>query len=118
LGERSFYASSTSISDAIEESVRLLDGNAFDGQRKIIDVSGDGVDNGGGNLQLARERARAAGIAINGLAIESEDKFLTDYYRENVISGADTFVITADDFADYARAIKEKLLRELRPLGS
>ncbi|NMD08444.1 MAG: DUF1194 domain-containing protein, partial [Phyllobacteriaceae bacterium] len=41
-----------------------------------------------------------------------------DYYRRSVIIGVDAFVEPAADFPDYARAIREKLIRELRPLGS
>jgi hypothetical protein len=118
LGARSFYAASTSITHAIEDGLGLMEVNGFAGQRRVIDVSGDGVDNGGGNLEQARERALSAGVTINGLAIESESEGLTQYYQDNVITGADAFVVKADDFEDFARAIREKLLRELRPLGS
>ena len=118
LGSRTFYAASTSIAHAIEDGVALLDGNGFDGQRRVIDVSGDGADNGGGDLNGARDEALARGVTINGLAIESEQPGLADYYQENVITGADSFVVKAEDFEDYARAIREKLLRELKPLGS
>jgi hypothetical protein len=118
LGSRTFYAASTAITEAIHDGIALLDTNEFIGQRRVIDISGDGRDNGGGNLDEARELALAVGITINGLAIESEEQGLTQYYRENVITGADSFVVTAKDFEDYARAIREKLIRELRPLGS
>lgn len=118
LGSRSFYAASTSITHAIEDGLGLLDVNGFAGQRRVIDVSGDGIDNGGGNLAQAREEALAEGVTINGLAIEAEGQGLTQYYEDNVITGADSFAIKADDFEDFARAMREKLLRELRPLGS
>jgi hypothetical protein len=118
LGSRTFYAASTAISEAINDGIALLDANAFVGKRRVIDISGDGRDNGGGNLEEARELALASGITVNGLAIESEEQGLTQYYRDHVITGADAFVETATDFADYARAIREKLIRELRPLGS
>jgi Protein of unknown function (DUF1194) len=117
-GTRSFYAATTSIATAIEESIALLDSNSFAGQRRVIDVSGDGVDNSGADLEAMRNTANAIGVTVNGLAIESEQPDLTDYYREHVITGADSFVVRATDFEDYARAIREKLLRELRPLGS
>ncbi len=118
LGTRGFVAASTSIASAIEDGVALLADNGFDGQRRVIDISGDGADNSGLDLEAARESAQQNGVGINGLAIQSEDQGLTEYYRENVISGVDSFVVTAKDFSDFARAIKEKLLRELRPLGS
>jgi Protein of unknown function (DUF1194) len=117
-GSRSFYAATTSIATAIEESIALLESNDFTGQRRVIDISGDGIDNSGADLEAMRNTANAMGVTVNGLAIESEQEGLTDYYRDSVIIGADSFVVKAKDFEDYARAIREKLLKELRPLGS
>jgi hypothetical protein len=118
LIRRWMRASSTSIATAIDDSSTLITSNGFDGQRLVIDVSGDGQDNGSADLDAARGRARMASITVNGLAIEAEDKTLYDYYRDQVIVGADSFVEPAHGFEDFARAIKEKLLRELRPLES
>ena len=118
LGSRHFSAATTSIATAIEESVALLDGNGFDGQRRVVDISGDGKDNSGLDLEAMRKLAQTSGVTVNGLAIESEQTGLSDYYKQHVITGADSFVVRAADFDDYARAIREKLLRELRPLGS
>lgn len=118
LGTRHFSATTTSIATAIEDSLALLDGNGFDGQRRVIDISGDGQDNSGLNLEATRGMAKASGVTVNGLAIESEQSELFEYYEQHVITGADSFAVRAADFDDYARAIREKLLRELRPLGS
>ena len=118
LIRRWMRASSTSIATAIADAAALIVGNEFDGQRLVIDVSGDGPDNGSTDLDAARKRVRMAGITVNGLAIEAEDKALKGYFRDRVIIGADSFVEPAEGFADFARAIKEKLLRELRPLES
>lgn len=118
LIRRWMRASSTSIASGIEDSRALMNSNAFDGHRKIIDVSGDGPDNGGGDLEAARQRAKADGITINGLPIMADDPALDVYYREHVIAGVTAFIEPARDFEDYVRAIKEKLLRELRPLES
>lgn len=117
-GTRGFYATTTSIASAIEDSVALMEVNGFVGQRRVIDVSGDGVDNSGLDLKTARDIADSAAVTVNGLAIESEQSGLFEYYQQNVITGADSFTVKAVDFEDYARAIREKLLRELRPLGS
>jgi hypothetical protein len=117
-GTRNFHAAVTSIATAIEDSVALIEANGFAAQRRVIDISGDGVDNSGADLAAMKNLADAAGVTVNGLAIESEQPGLAEYYRENVITGADSFVVRATDFEDYARAIREKLLKELRPLGS
>ena len=111
-------ASATSIATGINDARILILSNEFDGQRKVIDVSGDGQDNGQESLADARDQALIAGITINGLPISAEDKTLADYYETKVISGADSFAEPANGFEDFARAIREKLLRELRPLGS
>jgi hypothetical protein len=111
-------SSVTSIRQAMADGRLLIESNDYEGLRRIIDISGDGPDNASFDLQQVRKEVHAAQITINGLAIEAEDGRLTQYYREQVIVGAGSFVETAHDFADFARAIKQKLLRELRPLDS
>ena len=118
LIRRWMRASATSIATAIDDSTALIETNAFDGQRRVIDVSGDGPDNAGGDLEAARQRADALRIVINGLPIMADQDGLDVYYRDNVIIGPDAFIEPARDFEDYIRAIREKLLRELRPLAS
>lgn len=118
LIRRWMRASSTSIATAIEDSTRLMAENDFEGHRRVIDISGDGTNNALSDLEGARAAAKKALITINGLPILADDPDLADYYRDKVISGADAFIEPAKDFHDYARAIKEKLMRELRPLGS
>jgi hypothetical protein len=43
----------TSISDAIEQGVRMIQGNDFQGTRRIIDISGDGPNNAECGQQIA-----------------------------------------------------------------
>lgn len=112
------WASTTSIASAIDDSRVLIADNGFDGFRKVIDISGDGADNGGADLDGARRRALSAEITVNGLPIMADDAGLDRYYASRVIVGATAFIEPARDFEDYVRAIREKLLRELRPLGS
>ena len=118
LIHRFMWASATSIATGITDSVALIEANEFDGQRKVIDVAGDGEDNGAANLEAARQSARARGIVINGLPIMADSADLAEYYSQRVIIGPDSFIEPARDFEDYARAIRAKLLKELRPLAS
>jgi hypothetical protein len=118
LSRRWFRASSTSIATAINDGRHMLEANGYEGSRLIIDVSGDGTDNSDISLPQARLDARAALITINGLPIEIDDPTLGSYYRDHVIAGEDSFIEPATDYTDFARAIIQKLLRELRPLGS
>lgn len=118
LIHRFMWASLTSIAAGISDSAALIGENEFDGQRKVIDVAGDGEDNGAASLEAARQAARKQGIIINGLPIMAGSPELADYYKNRVIIGPDCFVEPARDFEDYARAIRIKLLKELRPLAS
>lgn len=118
LARRWMWASATSIATAIADGTALIEGNGFDGFRKIIDVSGDGEDNGGADLEAARQAARAKGIIVNGLPIMADSPGLDRYYQTYVIIGLDSFIEPARDFDDYVRAIREKLLKELRPIAS
>lgn len=104
----------TAIADALRFATDQLAYGPFDGARQIIDVSGDGPTNAGGDPDPMRDAAVLAGITINGLAILNESPTLDLYYADHVIGGADAFVLTAADFRDFARAIRLKLLKEIR----
>jgi hypothetical protein len=103
----------TAIGDVLNFAMRLLDGNDFEGRRRVIDVSGDGRANQGAEPARLRDQAVALGITINGLAILNEDSTVADYYRDQVIGGDGAFVVTANDYESYAQAILTKLLREI-----
>jgi hypothetical protein len=115
---RRFGATSTSIVTAVSASVDLLETNIFDGTRRVIDVSGDGIDNSGLDLEIVRQDAKAQKIIINGLAIQEDELGLAKYYNDHLIIGPDSFVETANGYADFTRAIRAKLLKELRPNSS
>jgi hypothetical protein len=53
------------------------------------------------------------GITINGLAILSEEPWLDDYYRQNVIGGPSAFVVVATSFDSFAEAMLRKLVQEV-----
>lgn len=88
--------------------------NAFDGARKVIDVSGDGCANTGASTSAARDAAAAAGIAINGLTIGNQGcgVSLTQWYTDNVITTGG-FLETANDFDDFGAAVQRKIGREV-----
>lgn len=108
----------TAIGSAIEAGLRLLEANGIEGNRRKIDISGDGHSNSGTPLEDARTRAAVRGVTVNGLAIQTDVPDLARYYRENVTVGPDAFVIAARDYQDFARAMEAKLLRELSPVIS
>lgn len=110
------------IGSALTRARDLIESNAIDGLRKIIDLSADSANSFGGvSLHSARAGAAAADITINGLAIlcrqcESGRPVYYDLeaaFRETIIVGPDAFVITADAETQFAEAVRRKLLLEI-----
>lgn len=110
---RAYSGAGTAIGRALETAIPLFRMNGFEGDRKVIDLSGDGIDNRGPLPPGIRDTAVAAGITVNALAILNEDPYLDIYYQRNVIGGAGAFVMTAVDYRDFAVAIVRKLIREI-----
>jgi len=112
----------TALGNALSHALFAIDGNGFDGDRKVIDVSSDDPHNQGIPLKTIRQRVIDAGITINGLPILSgrdeheERKFLIDYYRNQVIGGFGAFMVPALSNADYASAMLRKLILEIAGL--
>jgi Ca-activated chloride channel homolog len=103
----------TAIGPALLAAAAAFDRLPEPAARRVIDISGDGIANLGPPPSAARDRIVAAGIAINGLAILTEEPWLTDYYRSNVIGGPSAFVVAARTFGDFADAIARKLIEEV-----
>jgi len=111
----------TSISGAIDFSRRTLAEAPFEGTRRVIDVSADGVNNSGRPAEVARDEAVAQGIVINGLPIINDRPTfgrvpqipLDQYFQQNVIGGAGAFMIVAEDFDAFGTAVRRKLIREI-----
>lgn len=108
---RAFVMSNTAPAEALRTALRHFDSGP-DCARRIIDMSGDGTPNAGGEVGRIRQSAERAGITVNGLAIEGLGRAITNFYQRNVVT-ADGFVETARGHRDYARAIRRKILREI-----
>jgi hypothetical protein len=114
-------ASRTSISGAINFAMPLFDEDPHRGIRRVIDISGDGPNNNGTPVQLARETALSKGIIINGLPIMvKEPSFSTMdienldwYYEDCVIGGPGSFVVSIRDREKFKEAIRTKLVLEV-----
>jgi hypothetical protein len=91
----------TSISGAIDHSARLF-GKSYEGMRRVIDVSGDGVNNSGRPVWPNFGRPAEAN--------------LDRYYEDYVIGGPGSFMIAAEDFNVFGRAVLAKLIREIAEL--
>jgi hypothetical protein len=115
-------ASRTSISGAIDFGSRLFGTSVYRGDRRVIDISGDGPNNQGRVVTAAREDALAKGIVINGLPILSRRGAGFDvpnldlYYAECVIGGEGSFSEPATHIVDFVHAARIKLVREVAGL--
>jgi len=107
----------TGIGRALLYGVALFAGNGFVSPRRVIDISGDGRETTFRTWSVppeqARFKARAEGVTVNALAILTDEADLDRYYRENVISGPDAFVMKVSSFGDFSKAMLEKILREI-----
>jgi len=110
---RRLMGGGTSISGAIDYSVRMLDSNPFRANKRVIDISGDGSNNLGRPAEQARDEAVRHGIRINGLPILAVEPDLEQYYRQNVIGGPAAFVIAVKGYDQFAEAILRKLVTEI-----
>lgn len=112
----------TSISGAIDHACAQF-GQGFEGMRRVVDISGDGVNNSGRPVAEARAEALARGIVLNGLAVLDRQPVpfalagalppLDEYYREEVIGGPGSFLVVAEGFAAFEAAVRRKIIREI-----
>jgi len=111
----------TSISGAIRHASALLEEAPFDAGRLVIDISGDGPNNQGSAVTLARDAAVAKGHVINGLPLMTKGGIgaqfnipdLDIYYRRCVIGGSTSFVIPVIEWAQFPDAVRRKLILEI-----
>ena len=97
------------------------------GERKVLDISGDGSNNDGGLVTDMRYEALKERIVINGLPIMNDrpnpfgfpnEADLDRYYLHCVTGGPRSFVEVAHNFEDFPRAVRKKLLQEVADLGA
>jgi hypothetical protein len=115
------------IGAAIAIAQAQIEGNAYAGDKKVIDLSADSANSWTGvSIAEARAKALSAGIVINGLAIlcrEADCSGRPTYYdleqafAKTIIGGPGSFVVTADSKDSFAEAVRRKLVLELADAG-
>ena len=111
----------TAVGAALAHAGQRFEGSGFSSRRHVIDISGDGRTNDGPPAELVRDKLVVEGIVINGLPVmmnrtnfgRPPDLLLDKYYEENVIGGPGSFMIVADNFEQFGRAVRNKLVREV-----
>lgn len=117
-------AARTSISGALLFGAALFETSGHRGVRRVIDISGDGANNSGQIVTIARDEVLAKGITVNGLPVmlkrpsysTMDIELLDDYYEDCVIGGAGAFVVPVKDRDRFVEAIRTKLVLEIATL--
>jgi len=119
---RVYTGGATHIKGIIQFGSGLALSAPYAALRRVVDVSGDGIDNVSGPpdpvarlaaVRAARTEAVRAGVTLNGLAIANEEPHLAKYFENTLIGGPGAFVVSARNYDDYPRAILLKLIREI-----
>jgi len=103
---------STAIGEALTYTMAAFEGMSHC-ERRLIDISGDGLSNEGEEPAEVQQALRDADIVVNAIAIEASEPELTAYFFENVIVGEGAFVVSARSFEEYPARIRKKLQREV-----
>jgi hypothetical protein len=117
-------AARTSISGALLFGAALFETSGQRGIRRVIDVSGDGANNSGQIVTVARDEVVSKGITINGLPVmlkrpsysTMDIELLDEYYEDCVIGGPSAFVVPVKDRDRFVEAIRTKLVLEIATL--
>ncbi|MEP3052636.1 DUF1194 domain-containing protein [Ascidiaceihabitans sp.] len=84
---------------------------------KTLDMAGDGQNNEGFGPQAAYREFPFDDVTVNGLVVNGADfeaeTGLIAFYEGQVMHGPGAFIVVAQGFDDYARAMQRKLVREL-----
>ncbi len=109
------------IGAALLTGKHLIETNRFEGLRRVIDLSADSANNWNGPpIEDARDQVVAAGITINGLAVlcrtcsgQPISYDLETAFRDRIIGGPGSFVVTAENAPGFATAVRRKLILEI-----
>lgn len=103
----------TGIGSAMRSAMDQLSQAPCQAEQQVIDVSADGVNNVGVPVHIMRDQAQELMITVNGLPIvNDQEPGLTEYFRAQVVT-SDGFVVVANGFGDFGRAIRRKLTLEI-----
>jgi hypothetical protein len=114
------------IGAALLKALAMIEGNRFDGWRRVIDLSGDSSWNPvGPTIADARDAVLGSEVVINGLAILCRSpcsgrpryENLEAEYADRIVGGPGAFVVTADGERSFAQAVRRKLILEIADLG-
>jgi hypothetical protein len=116
---RSYNEFPTAMGQALDFAAEML-ARAPQCSHRTIDMAGDGENNEDHGPDMSYAAAAFDSITVNGLVIANAADFqteerLTAFFENQVLHGPGAFMVLADGFEDYERAMRIKLERELTP---
>ncbi|WP_299849272.1 DUF1194 domain-containing protein [uncultured Roseovarius sp.] len=112
---RSYDEFPTALGHGVAYGALLLD-RAPACTRRVIDVSGDGMNNHGYGPRTAYRHFPMEGVTVNGLVITGGPDGVLEYYDRHVKYGKSAFVEVANGFREFEEAMTRKLHREISDL--
>lgn len=109
----------TDIGNGLSAALDLIELPGRCTVRSMVNLSGDGKASVSSHraaripLPVARKRAADLGVTVNALAITNVEPDLAAYFRDQLITGPDAFVIEVTGFDTFGAAIIRKLIREI-----
>lgn len=108
----------TSISKALETSIKLLRQSPFQANRHVVDISSDGFNNNGPRVDRIRDKLVYNGVTINGLPLMAGNgagskASLALYFQDCVIGGFGAFMEPMLNWDEFGPTLNRKLVLEI-----
>lgn len=105
----------TALGQALIFASRALE--AVECEARMVNISGDGENNDGIQPQVVLREYPFDEVVVNGLVVGGNVARLARYFEQHVVHGPGAFVEVAQDFENFAAAMRRKLIRELGPVA-
>jgi len=106
----------TDLSQAIEYADAMLLTAPYTGDRAVVNIVGNGTDNVGDDPTQARDGFVARGGTINGVVL-GDDPEMIAYYRDWVIGGRTSFVMSISRESTMTDALVRKFIADIVALA-
>lgn len=106
-----FEGNSTDIGGALAFASAEIDGNEYQGLRRVIDVSGDGEHTTGTPPAPVRDEIVGRGITINGLPVGGASA--VQKFEDTIVGGPGNVIVPCRDYRGFADALERKLRLEI-----
>lgn len=114
----------TNALDGLNTALNLYEDSPCESDNKVVDISADGTQNAASNEVVTEDyivnRALSMNVRINALPITTNNvggvdspESLYEYYNNSFVSPTGGFIVRAEGFDDFSRAIYHKISTEI-----